>query len=86
MPLLRIDLEQGKSAEYRKGIGDVVYDALLKHFNVPKNDRFQVITEHPADGYIYHPSYMDIQRSPDCAFIQITLSEGRTVENEASVL
>jgi 4-oxalocrotonate tautomerase len=86
MPLLRIDLEQGKSAEYRKGIGDVVYDALLKHFNVPKNDRFQVITEHPADGFIYYPSYMDIQRSADCVFIQITLSDGRTVENEASVL
>jgi 4-oxalocrotonate tautomerase len=80
MPLVRIDLEQGKAAEYRQGIGDVVHDALLKHLNVPKKDRFQVITEHPADGFIYDPTYMDIQRSADCVFIQITLSEGRTVE------
>jgi 4-oxalocrotonate tautomerase len=80
MPLARIDLVQGKSAEYRKGIGDVVYDALLKHFNVPKNDRFQVIMEHPAHEVIYDPTYFGIQRTADCLFIQITLSEGRTVE------
>jgi 4-oxalocrotonate tautomerase len=80
MPLARIDLVQGKSSEYRKGIGDVVYEALLKRFNVPKNDRFQVITEHPAHGFMYDPTYMDIQRTADCVFIQITLSEGRSVE------
>ncbi len=53
MPLARVDLVQGKSADYRKAIGDVIYEAMLKHFDVPKNDRFQVITEHPADGFIY---------------------------------
>ena len=80
MPLARIDLIQGKSAEYRKGISEVIYEAMLKHLNVPKNDRFQVITEHPADCFIYDPTYLDIQRTPDCIFIQITLNEGRTVE------
>jgi 4-oxalocrotonate tautomerase len=80
MPLARIDLVQGKSAEYRKGIGEVIYDAMQKHLNVPKNDRFQVITEHPADGLIYDPTYLNIQRTADCIFIQITLNEGRTVE------
>jgi 4-oxalocrotonate tautomerase len=80
MPLARIDLIQGKSAEYRKGISEVIYEAMLKHLNVPKNDRFQVITEHPADCFIYDPAYLNIQRTPDCIFIQITLNEGRTVE------
>jgi phenylpyruvate tautomerase PptA (4-oxalocrotonate tautomerase family) len=80
MPLARIDLVQGKSAEDRKGISEVIYEAMLKHLNVPKNDRFQVITEHPADCFIYDPTYLDIQRTPDCIFIQITLNEGRTVE------
>jgi 4-oxalocrotonate tautomerase len=80
MPLARIDLVQGKPAEYRKGISEVIYEAMLKHLNVPKNDRFQVITEHPADSFIYDPTYLDIQRTPECIFIQITLNEGRTVE------
>jgi 4-oxalocrotonate tautomerase len=80
MPLARIDLVQGKPAEYRKGISEVIYEAMLKHLNVPKNDRFQVITEHPADSFIYDPTYLDIQRTPECIFIQITLNEGRTLE------
>jgi 4-oxalocrotonate tautomerase len=71
---------QGKSADYRKAIGDVIYEAMLKHFDVPKNDRFQVITEHPADGFIYDPTYLNIQRTLDCVFIQITLNEGRALE------
>ena len=80
MPLVRIDLIQGKSPDYRAAIGEVVYQAMLGILNVPKNDRFQVIAEHPAEDLIFDPTYLGVQRSKDCIFIQITLSEGRTVE------
>jgi 4-oxalocrotonate tautomerase len=82
MPLVRIDLIQGKSADYRRTIGDVVYDAMLKVINVPEHDRFQVITQHHPDNFIFDPTYLGIQRTHDCIFIQITLSEGRTVEQK----
>jgi phenylpyruvate tautomerase PptA (4-oxalocrotonate tautomerase family) len=80
MPLVRVDLVQGKSADYRKAIGEVIYDAMIKTINVPKDDRFQVITEHPAEGLVFDPNYLGIQRTADCIFIQVTLNEGRTVE------
>jgi 4-oxalocrotonate tautomerase len=80
MPLVRVDLVQGKSADYRKAIGEVIYDAMTKTINVPKDDRFQVITEHPAEGMVFDPNYLGIQRTADCIFIQVTLNEGRTVE------
>lgn len=80
MPLARVDLVQGKSADYRKAISEVIYDAMIKTLNVPKDDRFQVITEHPAEGLIFDPAYLGIQRTADCIFIQVTLNEGRTVE------
>jgi phenylpyruvate tautomerase PptA (4-oxalocrotonate tautomerase family) len=80
MPIARVDLVQGKSADYRKAIGEVIYDAMIKTINVPKGDRFQVITEHPAEGLIFDPTYLGIQRTADCIFIQVTLNEGRTVE------
>ena len=82
MPLIRIDLIQGKSADYRGTIGEVVYEAMLAILNVPKNDRFQVITEHPVEGFVFDPTYLGIQRSSDCLFIQLTLNEGRTVEQK----
>ena len=58
MPLARVDLVQGKSADYRKAISEVIYDAMIKTINVPKDDRFQVITEHPAEGLIFDPTYL----------------------------
>jgi 4-oxalocrotonate tautomerase len=80
MPLARVDLPQGKSADYRKAVGEVIYDAMIKTINVPKDDRFQVITEHPADGLVFDPTYLGIQRTADCILIQITLNEGRTLD------
>jgi 4-oxalocrotonate tautomerase len=82
MPLARIDLAQGKSADYRKTIGDVVYDAMVETLKAPKDDRFQVITEHPADSFIFDPNYLGIARSKDCVFVQLTLNEGRTVDQK----
>ena len=80
MPLVRIDLLDGKPAEYRAQAGQIVYQALLDCFSVPKDDRFQVITEHPKAELQFDRNYLGIHRSDDCIFIQITLNTGRTVE------
>ena len=80
MPFVRIDLPRGKSPEYRRTVGDVVYDAMIQTINVPANDRFQVITEHPAEELIIDRTYLGIERSADCVLIQVFLNEGRTTE------
>jgi len=82
VPLVRIDLVEGKGAEYGRTVGEVVYDAMLATINVPKDDRFQIITEHPAAQLIFDPAYLGVQRSKDCLCIQITLNEGRTLEQK----
>jgi 4-oxalocrotonate tautomerase len=82
MPLARIDLAQGKSPDYRRTLGDVVYDAMVATLNAPKDDRFQVITEHPTDDFIADPTYLGIRRTKDCIFIQLTLNEGRTLDQK----
>ncbi|CAN5912967.1 tautomerase family protein [soil metagenome] len=82
MPLVRIDLARGKSVAQRQTIGDVIYNAMISTINVPKDDRFQIITEHAPDDLIVDKTYMGIQRTADCVLIQITLSEGRTVEQK----
>jgi phenylpyruvate tautomerase PptA (4-oxalocrotonate tautomerase family) len=82
MPFVRIDLIEGKSADYRKTIGDVVYDAMRTTIDVPENDRFQVITEHRAENFVYDPTYLGVSRTDDCVYIQITLNGGRTVEKK----
>jgi 4-oxalocrotonate tautomerase len=80
MPLVRIDLLQGKLPEYGIQVGQIVYQALSDVMNAPKDDLFQVITEHSTAGLQFDRNYLGVHRSDDCIFIQITLNSGRTIE------
>jgi 4-oxalocrotonate tautomerase len=77
MPLVRIDLVQGTTPDYRKSIGDGVHQAMVEALAVPVDDRFQVITEHPPGGLIFNRNYLGISHSDRIVFVQITLSTGR---------
>jgi phenylpyruvate tautomerase PptA (4-oxalocrotonate tautomerase family) len=80
VPLVRISLIEGKTAEYRKKIGDVVHQVMVAAINCPPQDRFQLITEHAKDNFLYSPECLGIPHSDDLIVIQIALNEGRTVE------
>jgi 4-oxalocrotonate tautomerase len=80
MPLVRIDLAEGKAPEYGVKIGQIVYQALLDVMNAPKGDLFQIITEHGKAGLQFDRDFLGVHRSDDCIFVQITLNSGRTVE------
>jgi len=80
MPLARIDLPAGKPPEYSRAVADVVYNAMIATLSVPKDDRFQVISEHTRDTLLIDPIYLGIERSADALILQLILSEGRTIE------
>ena len=80
MPFVRIDLKRGKSPEFRKTLGEIVYQAMIELINVPQDDKFQVITEHDRDEMNFAESYLGNRYSDDVVFIQITLNAGRSVE------
>lgn len=84
MPFVRIDLQKGKSAEYRKRVGEVVHDALIS-VGVPRDDRFQVIQEHEEGSLIFDQGYLGIARSRDFIAVQITWNEGRNVEQKRAL-
>jgi 4-oxalocrotonate tautomerase len=80
MPIARIDLPAGKTAEYHRAVGDIVYEAMITALNVPKDDRFQIIAEHAAADLIIDSDYLGIHRTANAIVIQVTLNEGRTLE------
>jgi phenylpyruvate tautomerase PptA (4-oxalocrotonate tautomerase family) len=77
MPLVRISLREGKSDEYKKALADGVHRAMVEAIEAPSQDRFQVVTEHPAGGLIYDSTYLGVQRTDNIVLVQITLSTGR---------
>jgi len=80
MPLVRIDLVAGKSIEFRKTLGEIVYRAMRETIDVPANDKFQVITEHAEGEINVADNYLGNTYTRDIVLIQITLNAGRTVE------
>jgi len=82
MPFCHIHLAAGKPAAFREAIAATIYGAMRETINVPENDRFQVISEHPPENFICDPTYLGIQRTKDCIVIQVTLNEGRTLEQK----
>jgi 4-oxalocrotonate tautomerase len=85
MPLTRISLRKGKSPQYRKAVLDNVYEAMRETFNVPEDDRFMVVTQHDADGFLYGAHYLGIDRSDDLVIIQLTVSNTRTLEQKKAL-
>ncbi len=85
MPLVRISLREGKSAVYRRAIGEAVHRAMVETINVPALDRFQLITEHPPEGLNYDSTYLGIKRTDEVVFVQITLNTGRSSEQKRAL-
>jgi 4-oxalocrotonate tautomerase len=85
MPLIRVSLREGKPPSYLAAIGESIHQAMIETINVPKDDRFQIFTEHPTDGLIYDPSYLGIARTDDIVIIQITLNAGRTLDQKRAL-
>jgi phenylpyruvate tautomerase PptA (4-oxalocrotonate tautomerase family) len=53
---------------------------MISALKAPKDDRFQVITEHPTGGLVIDPTYLGIQRTENAIIIQVTMNEGRTLD------
>ena len=82
MPLVPIHLLQGRSAEFHSKIGEIVYKTMMDTINVPRNDNFQIITEHDESSLIYDDEYLKVHRTDGIVIIKITLNEGRTIERK----
>jgi 4-oxalocrotonate tautomerase len=80
MPLVEIDLLEGRSDEELDAISDAVHEAMVAVLDVPARDRFQIITER-APGYLrFDRSYLDIDRDEGFLLVRVTLAAGRTTD------
>jgi 4-oxalocrotonate tautomerase len=85
MPLIRIDVLEGRTEAQLAAIGDGVHRALVETIGIPVLDRFQVITQHPPGRLVFDPEYLGVRRTPGVVLVQITFSAGRTVEQKRTL-
>jgi len=72
MPLLRIDLYEGRTDAELKTLLDVVHKAMLAAFKVPERDRYQVVHEHRQATMIAEDTGLGIPRTEKFVLIQVT--------------
>lgn len=75
MPMVKIEMRAGKSAEYKKALLDGIHRALVGAFRIPDDDRNQKI-------YEFAPENMEIpsNKTADYIIVEITAFEGRSME------
>ncbi|MFW3364904.1 tautomerase family protein [Aerococcus urinaeequi] len=80
MPLVRIDLLEGKTAEFKSQLGELVYQSMLETIGIPEEDKFVVVNDLKAEELIFSTNYLGVDRTEGIVIIQITMNEGRTTE------
>jgi 4-oxalocrotonate tautomerase len=80
MPLVTIDLLEGRPREELGAIAGAVHDAMVEELDVPERDRFQIVTEHRPETLAFDRHYLDIDRSDAFVLVRVTLSAGRSTD------
>lgn len=80
MPLVRIDLLEGKTEEFKSQLGELVYESMLETIGIPEEDKFVVVNDLKAEELIFSTNYLGVDRTEGIVIIQITMNEGRTTE------
>ena len=81
MPLVRIEIYEGRGPDEVQQLADTVHEALVKKFATPANDRFQIIQKHPHNQMIALDYGLGFKRTNKMVLLQV-FSQGRTVEQK----
>lgn len=81
MPLINIDLIEGRSDEQVKILLDAAHRAVVEAFEVPEGDRYQIVNERKPSRMIVEDTGLGIPRTDKVVVISVT-SRPRTEESK----
>ena len=85
MPLVRIDVNQGRTPEQLQALSRGIHDAIVAEYGIPERDYFHVLTEHPTGQILAQDAGLGFERTPDVVMIQIFTQTGRSQEAKQSL-
>jgi phenylpyruvate tautomerase PptA (4-oxalocrotonate tautomerase family) len=75
MPLVKVEIMEGKSKEYKSAILEGIHKALVAAFKIPEDDRNQRLYELPSLNFEKR-----VTKSNNFTIIEITAFKGRSYE------
>ena len=81
MPLVRVEMKKGKSAEYKKSVLECIHAGLVSSLGIEDWDRFQRIIEITPEDFETAPGKTD-----NFMIIELTIFPGRTKEQKKNAI
>ena len=81
MPLLYVDLIEGRGPAEIRTLLDAIHDAVVEAFGVPPRDRYQVVRTHPSHEVMAWDTGLGIERSAALVVVHV-VSRRRSLEME----
>ena len=78
MPLTRITVREGMSDARLQQLSALYHQTLVEVFDVPPEDKFQILEALPARALVYHPHYQTGRRDGDFILFQILAGKPRS--------
>ncbi|MCI1747947.1 MAG: tautomerase family protein [Acidipropionibacterium sp.] len=85
MPLVRIDLNKGRTPAAVRAIADGIHSALVGVYGIPERDRFQIITQHEEGEIIAQDAGLGFERDSGVVMVHIFTQQGRSDEEKEAL-
>lgn len=80
MPLVRIDVNEGRTRHDLKKLSQGIHDAILGEYGIPERDYFHIVTEHTQGQIFAQDAGLGFERTGGVVMIQIFTQGGRSQE------
>ncbi len=80
MPLVRIDVNEGRTPDELRRLSRGIHDAILAEYGIPERDYFHILTEHPQGQIVAQDAGLGFERTGGVVMIQIFTQAGRSQE------
>lgn len=80
MPLIKLDLIEGRDPEQLNRLLDEFHKVFVEVFAIPEEDRFQIVTQHPSNELVAGNAGLGFERSGNLVMMQVFTQAGRTNE------
>ena len=86
MPLVKVNLLKGRSAEEKDSIAASIQSALVSALGVPDADRYQLFNEYDRESFRHTSGFLGMTYTDQLLIIEITFLEGRDDEVKKALL
>ena len=86
MPLVKVNLLNGRSAEEKDSIAASIQKPLVSTLEVSDANRYQLFNEYDAESFLHTSGYLGLTYTDQLLIIEITIREGDDDDHKKSLL